>query len=117
MQCSSLARTVLSVLRIAQCTTDYICRDLALKLRQEKRDRFLVSPSIKTKNYPCKWHIDLYCSFLPRRRHPLVVEQRLVDDGEVPVQGDAAEVEDGGSAEGHVHRVVGLQMIRITSSL
>ncbi len=56
-------------------------------------------------------------AFLPRRRHPLVVEQRLVDDGEVPVQGDAAEVEDGGSAEGHVHRVVGLQMIRITSSL
>ncbi len=38
----------------------------------------------------------------------LVVEQGPVDDGEVPVQGDAAQVEDGRRAQGHVHRVVGL---------
>ena len=41
--------------------------------------------------------------------HPFVVEEGLVDDGVVPVEADAAQVEDGGRAEGDVHGVVHLQ--------
>ena len=40
--------------------------------------------------------------------HSVVVEEGLVDDGVVPVEADAAQVEDGGRAEGDVHCVVHL---------
>ena len=43
------------------------------------------------------------------RGHPLVVEERPVHDGKVAVEGDAGEVQDGGRAQGHVHRVINLE--------
>ena len=41
--------------------------------------------------------------------HPVIVEEGLIDDGVVPVEADAAQVEDGGRAQGDVHGVVHLQ--------
>ena len=44
--------------------------------------------------------------------HSVVVEERLVNDGVVPVETDAAQMEDGRRAEGNIHCVVHLQQGR-----
>ena len=41
--------------------------------------------------------------------HAVIIQQGLVYHGVVAVQGDAGQVEDGGSAEGHVHGMVALK--------